>query len=493
HLLVVADLPSAGALRELAASRPRTELLLALERPPATRPSAQRAPLLLALGAGGLGRGALTSATTRIDALVTAADLAPTVLRWLGRRGPAAFTGQAIGVGAARSPGWYRSFAARLAVIRGRREGVLAAFAAAWALLLAASLALRRRAAPALRLGALAALWAPALALLTAALAPDAAAESAIIVGGSFAAALATDRAVAWPRSAALPVAAVLALFTVDLARGSPLTDRSLIGPDPIAGNRFFGAGNELAALLPVALLTGVAAALPQRPPTRREIALLALAGAALTAVLAWGRMGANVGAIMTAGAATAASCVLLAGPTRRRLALAVLAPIAALGALALLDLATGGGAQFTREVLHAHSLGALLATLGRRLREAWSALSPGLVLPATAVLLGAVAVALRPGTRVFEPLADASAWPAALRGALAGSLLGALAADSGPRVLLVGCAMLACAIAYVRGGPVVTSSYRTLSGTRNTRTRVRHPPAGPALFPRRRDNLDDE
>ncbi|MGD0980956.1 MAG: hypothetical protein ABR946_05675 [Solirubrobacteraceae bacterium] len=462
HGLVVVDLADDGlAQRELGAllaARRRTELVLVLERPPTTAPTSEREPLLLALAAAGLADtpGALTTPTTRTDGLVSAADLAPTIIRWLGRSGPFEFTGQAITTGAPRSVAWLASFERRLRVIAGRRTEVLLAFLAAWAALIAAAPLARRDWHACLRLGSLAALWAPSTALVGALLEPSTAAEVAIVVAGALLLGAASDRLLSWPRAAAVPALVTLVLYTVDLARGSQLIELSLLGSNPIAGSRFFGVGNELAAVLLVVLLAGLAAAMPQRPLGRREVALFAFAGGLLTLIVAWGRLGANVGAIFTIGGGTVVATLLLApgAISWRRLALGAGALIVALGIVALLDLASGGGAHFTREVLHAHSFSALLATLGRRLDEAWAALFTGAVLIAVLVCLAAAALAVRHRRQVLAPAGQANVWGACLGGGLAGSLLGSLANDSGPRLLLVGCFMLVCVLGYLWGAP---------------------------------------
>jgi hypothetical protein len=462
HGLVVVDLADDDlAHRELGAllaARRRGELVLVLERPPTMAATSERQPLLLALAAAGLADtpGALTTPTTRTDGLVSASDLAPTIIRWLGRSGPFEFTGQPIEAGAPRSVAWLVSFARRLRVIAGRRTSVLLAFLAAWAALIAAAPLARRDWHASLRLGGLAALWAPSTALLGALLEPSTAAEVAIVVAGALLLAAASDRLLPWPRAAAVPAFVTLILYTVDLARGSQLIELSLLGSNPIAGSRFFGVGNELAAVLLVVLVAGLAAAMPQRPLGRREIALFAFAGGLLTLIVAWGRLGANVGAIFTIGGGTVVATLLLApgAISWRRLVLGCAALILALGIIALLDLASGGGAHFTREVLHAHSFSALLATLGRRLDEAWAALFTGAVLIAVLVCLAAAALAVRHRRRVLAPAGQANVWGACLGGGLAGSLLGSLANDSGPRLLLVGCFMLVCVLGYLWGAP---------------------------------------
>jgi hypothetical protein len=245
-------------------------------------------------------------------------------------------------------------------------------------------------------------------------------------------------------------------MYSIDLASGSPWIARSLLGPNPISGARFFGVGNELSAALPILLFAGLAAALPQRPATRRDAARFAAAGALVTLICSWGPLGTNVGAIFTVGVGSVVATILLL-PGRigaRRLALAVAVPLVALGALAALDLASGGGAQYTREVVHTHSLAALIDTLGRRLREAWLTLRGGATAVAVIAALAAAAALVRMRARVLAPVAGANAWGAALAGGFAGALVGSVANDSGARLLLVGCFALLCVLAYIRGAP---------------------------------------
>jgi hypothetical protein len=172
--------------------------------------------------------------------------------------------------------------------------------------------------------------------------------------------------------------------------------------------------------------------------------------------MVAWGRLGANAGAIFTVGGAGAVA-VLLATPGRasvRRVGLALAAVLCGLAALAGLDLATGGGAHFTREVIHAQSLSALLDTLWRRAREAWLTVATGGGWIAVIACLAAAGYVVGRRRTVLAPAGEATAWTAALGGGFAGSLLGALTADSGARLLFVGSFMLACVLAYLHGGP---------------------------------------
>lgn len=454
--LVVAELAGPGQLRALVGARPRGEFVLAVEAPPPTAAGVNRPPLLLAVGAAGLAArpGALSSGSTRTDGLIAATDLAPTVLRWLGVREPATMIGQPLRVAGARTLASLAAYANRLAVLGGRRLAVLAWFLLAWLALALLALVRGRGLSEALRLGGLAALWAPAVVLAAAMLAPSAAVEGAIVVGGSFGLALANDRLVAWPRAAAIPAAATLVLYAGDLLAGSGLIERSLLGSDPISGSRFFGAGNELVTVLTVELLVALAALRP-----RRRLAALLAVGGALMFVLAWGRAGANVGTIFTVGGAVAASSLSLARGrlTARRLTLAAEGIAGALGLLVALDLLSGGGAQLTSQVLGAHSVASAAGALARRASETWHAFA---AFPMPLAVVGCLAGALllaRGRERLPEP------WAACLAGVLAGALLGSLVADSGPRVLLVGCAGAVCVLAYLLAGTAETAGDRRL------------------------------
>ena len=123
-----------------------------------------------------------------------------------------------------------------------------------------------------------------------------------------------TDRLVAlaararWSRRSSGSLA-----YIVDLARGSPLIIRSLLGPNPLFGSRFYGIGNELEATLPVLLFdrprraaaTGAGA---RAAPSRR----FAGGGLVLGVAIGSGRLGADVGGVITVGAGAAVAALLM-------------------------------------------------------------------------------------------------------------------------------------------------------------------------------------
>ena len=71
-----------------------------------------------------------------------------------------------------------------------------------------------------------------------------------------------TDALVRWPRAPLLPALVVVLALVVDALAGTQLLMRSLLGPNPILGARFYGFGNELKSGLAVLVLAAVAAAL---------------------------------------------------------------------------------------------------------------------------------------------------------------------------------------------------------------------------------------
>ena len=255
-----------------------------------------------------------------------------------------------------------------------------------------------------------------------------------------------------------MPAAVSLASYAVDLALGSPLIIRSLLGPNPRSGSRFYGLGNELEATLPVLLLVGLAALLWGRGRSRQGAALFAGTGLVLGVFVGSGRLGADVGGVITVGAGVAAATVLMlpGGPTRRVIALAVAVPAVGLVALAGLDLLTGGDGHFTRTVLQADDGAALWDVVKRRYTLAFNVLTGGAMPFITAVALLAAAYGWRYRERIYGPLRGSPPWRAALLGGLAASLAGALFNDSGPILLVFGVFVLACVTAYVRGDPAL-------------------------------------
>ena len=462
--LVVAGLPTEepgdGAVEALIKARRPNELLMVMETPlPA------RAPQLLPLGILGLGPSSppgrpsgLTSDSTKLDGIVAGIDIAPTALRWLGLKVPDDMKGQQIERKGPRDSAALKDLSDRLRVVNGRRFPALETVLAAW-LVLALVLGLvadRRGTRAAMRLGALAVMWLLSVVLVTAALHPGRGVELLLIAGLSFGLAALTDRFVRWPRGPLVPCLLTVVFYIVDLARGSDLIIRSLLGPNPRFGSRYYGIGNELESSLPVLLFIGLAALLYGRTRSRAGAAIFAGAGLLLGAAIGSGRLGADVGGVLTVGggAAVATLFMLPGGVTRRAVLIACLVPAAALAGLAALDLATGGNSHFTRTVLHAQGGSALEDIVVRRYELAYNALKRGLMPFATAIAALTLAYGIKYRARIYAPLAGSDAWRAALAGSVAAGVVGSLSNDSGPLLLVVSTFAVVAATVYVRGDP---------------------------------------
>jgi hypothetical protein len=269
-----------------------------------------------------------------------------------------------------------------------------------------------------------------------------------------------TDRLVPWPRAPIVPaIAAVLAL-SVDALAGTQLLIRSLLGPSPAFGARFYGFGNELKSGLAVLVFTAVAAALYPAVRGRRAATAMACAGILLAVAEGSARIGAGVGGVILVSAGTAvATTMLLPGAlNRKRILLVMAAPPVALVALAILDLLTAhGGGHFTGSVLDARSAGDIRDIVVRRYGAAYDELKNHLMPLATALALIASAVAVRRRDRLCAPVDSDPAWLAALAGGLTSGAIGALTEDSGPVLLVVAVFALGCVLSYLWGQPPLT------------------------------------
>ncbi len=357
-----------------------------------------------------------------------------------------------------------RALKARLVVIDPRRLAALGWLVLAWGLLLgAARLPIRhkdrpRRTAWALRIGAIAMLWAPVAVLLPAALEPSRTVEFALIVATCFALGALTDLLLPWPRAPLAPAVAAVATLTVDALAGTQLLMRSLLGPSPAFGARFYGIGNELKSGLAVLVFTAVAAALYPCLRSRGAAATMACAGIVLAIVEGSARIGAGVGGVILVSAGGAVATVMLLPGTlnRKRLLIVMAAPVLGLIALAAIDLATAhGSGHFTGSVLDARSAGDIRDIIVRRSSAAWDELKNHLMPLATLLALIASFIAVRRRDRVLAPVASDPVWLAAFAGGLTSGVIGALTEDSGPVLLVVAVGVLGCVISYLWGSPI--------------------------------------
>lgn len=358
----------------------------------------------------------------------------------------------------------------RLWDVADRRGPVVGIAWLAWLVAFAAAFLLDRERAGrwAARLLALSLAYLPLVLLVGAALEPGVGEERLLVGLGCPALAALTLAAFGGGegrrRYRALAVACALSVLAsaADLIAGSPLTQLSLAGPNPVAGHRYYGIGNELEAILVVLVLVGTGAALTGFPRsalghltpsgghqvTKRGPATFLVVAAVFAFAFGYGRYGADVGAAIVLPLGGAVAAALLAG--RRRLALWALAvPIPALAILAAADLLSGSDAHLTKTVLQADGGGDVLGVFGRRLGEAGESFGRPLLLAGLPLALGGAALAWRGRERIGVWLRDVPAMRAGLAGALAATLVGTVANDSGALLLELGGLYLAAFLGF--------------------------------------------
>jgi hypothetical protein len=489
--LVVADLPTGAGglsdLRTLTAARPAGELEIVVQRAPDT-PDHE----LLWVAVAGLGGGhTLSTQSTNQRGLIATVDLAPTILRHLGLPVPDAMRGKPIELDGAFDGAYLRSFKGRLLVIYGRRLGALACLLGAWVLLmLGVRLApltprLRPRVrASSTRVGGLALLWTPVAVLVPAAFAPGRGVEDGLLVLICFALGALTDRLLQWPRAPLAPAIVAVVALTTDALAGTQLLLRSLLGPNPALGVRFYGIGNELKSGLAVLVFAAAAAALYPAVRGRRAATTMAVCGIVLAVIEGSARIGAGVGGVILVSAGTAvATVMLLPGRlTRRRGLIVLISPVVGLVVLAAIDLTTAHGTgHYTGSVLHAHSAGEIRDIIVRRYTAAYDELKHGAMPFATALALVLSALGVRNYRRLLAPVDCDPAWLAALAGGLTAGVIGAFSEDSGPVLLVVAVGVLGCVLGYLWNRPPDRVTPDNSDTSRVARSRARTLPEVPA------------
>jgi hypothetical protein len=351
--------------------------------------------------------------------------------------------------------------AGRLWELTDRRAPVIGVTLLVWLVVFALAMAAgRERAGRAgARLFALSLVYLPLLCLAAAALEPSVAAERLLVMLGAPALAALTLAGLGGYRALAFACAATSLAYAIDLIGGSPLIQLSIVGPNPVGGSRFYGIGNELEACLVVLILVGTGAALSsfgvpghvqtlQRSAGGRGPAAFLVVAAIFTFVFAYGRYGADVGAAISLPLAAAVAAALLA--ERRDLALlAFLLPIPALVLLSAADLITSANAHLTKTVLDAKSGGDVLSVIGHRLSETASSFGRPILIAGLPVVIAAAAIAWLRRDRLAAWLSGLPAMRAGLLGALAATLVGTLANDSGALLLEIGGAYLLVFIGF--------------------------------------------
>jgi hypothetical protein len=380
------------------------------------------------------------------------------VLDALGVPVPKKMQGERIGSRPGHGAAYVARLKARLDAILPHRDEAVKAMAIAWAALALVLWLTRWRQGlrAAARVFLLAALWVPALALLTAAIEPSGLVEALVLALGSLALGALSDLLLPWPAAPLIPAAVSFAAHAADLALGSHLIGLSLAGPNPKGGSRFFGIGNELEVILALSVLVGAGAALTLLPGrlAPRGFALACLVAAV---VVGAGRLGADVGGVVTIAAGGAAAVVMSVprGPTRRSVLLAVLAPVAGVAALVALDLAIGGGAHLTRTLSGSSGPGDLGKVLVRRWRLSVAGLTHGTTPLSVGISLALLVLGTLRRRQVLAPLSDDRVRPfrAAVVGSFFAVVVGALANDSGPMIVMIGTFSLVLLTWYVHSG----------------------------------------
>jgi len=405
---------------------------------------------LLPIGLAGPGfDGDLTSDSTRMDGYVLSTDLAPTILDYYGLEVPPEMSGQPIRAEGAVDAAAVESLGARMAVISSRRGTVVGLNVLAWlaVLLLAIALSRGRLARPAVRVAGLTIVYLPLVLLLGAALEPGESAERLLVLLLAPLLAGLTLLLLRGYRALAAAAAATVFAYAVDVIAGSPLTSLSLLGPNPGLGVRFYGIGNELEAVLAVLVVAGTGAALTAfaaKASRRAGVVAFLSVGLLAAVVFAAGRFGADVGAAIVFPVGAAVAAVARAGSGRRPLLLAVVAaPVAVLALMALVDLVSGANAHLTRSVLDAGGLGDLADVAQRRLQLSARSFGRPVLLAFLPVVIAIAAFAYLRRGRLQAWLAAVPAMRAGLLGALAATVVGTLANDSGALLLEIGTAYL--------------------------------------------------
>jgi hypothetical protein len=306
----------------------------------------------------------------------------------------------------------------------------------------------------------LARLWAYALIALMSmplsstlyALAPPTHLWLAAVTGAVAAAAIGAAARLGIPEAIMLTCGATAALLAADTLTGANLSLGGLLSYSPLFGGRFYGIGNEGAAVLIGSVLVATGLWFDLRSPDARSAGLVAALGVALVALCVLPFVGANVGVV---GWGTLAFGVAWLVATKRRLKWRH--ALVALGAVVLVlagsiaaDVIAEGPSHLGRllNAVTTEGPGELASLLERKARLNIE------ILRATPLvgLLGLALVALagllwRPVGTLGRLLRGSAGLRGAVAGALVGGTIGAITEDSGVVVtallMLYACSVL--------------------------------------------------
>jgi hypothetical protein len=436
-----------ATVRRLASRARVGDLLIAIEQPP---PLSNHG---LTIGIAGSGfDGTLTSDSTRMRGYVLSTDLAPTILGRLGIQTPSEMTGEPIRTDGAGDASYVQGLQDRLAEVGPRRAPVIGVSVLIWVLLtILVGLLLRREGLRvALTILAVTLAFVPAVLLLCAALEPSELAERLIVGIGCPALAALTLWFAPGMRGLAIAAGASVTAYAVDVIAGSNLTELSLIGPNPAAGVRFYGIGNELEATVAALVPIGTGAALSgwARHVSARGAAIaFAITGLLAVAAFAPGSFGADVGAAIGIPIGTAVAIGICLGVRRTGWVWVIIAPIAALAALVAVDLILGGDAHLTRTVLRTGGLDGAGQVFQRRLELSAHSFARYADTVIFWIVIALIVAGLTQWRRVQAWFGGRlTAW-AGFLGAIAATIVGTLANDSGALLLAIGVVLAAATV----------------------------------------------
>ena len=242
------------------------------------------------------------------------------------------------------------------------------------------------------------------------------------------------------------PVAALslLTAFTLIAEQfvGAPLSICSLIGYSPLLGARYYGMGNEAAAMAFGALLVGIALVLDEWPDAPASVALrkwgVAALGALFVGVAAAPILGANVGVAIWGTAGFAVAWLLLSGRrvTGRSLLAIALLVVVVIAVFSAVDLFGGGEQTHLGRALSGAGQGGLgtLWTIVARKADANARVlaNTGLTWILAAVIGLAVFARWRPGSDWPALLAENPRFAQAVTAASVAGVLAFFSEDSG-------------------------------------------------------------